>query len=132
MYKIKQKPEDFIVKEISNIKLDSKGKYTYFLLKKKDYTTLRALEMTARELRTPVKKFGFAGNKDRRAVTSQLCSAEGVSEKRLEEVKLKDIEISFKGKGDKPVCLGDLEGNSFEIVVRNISSKPELKQKFVN
>ncbi|MBN1644911.1 tRNA pseudouridine(13) synthase TruD, partial [Candidatus Woesearchaeota archaeon] len=28
--------------------------------------------------------------------------------------------------------LGDLEGNSFEIVVRNISSKPELKQKFVN
>lgn len=132
MYKIKQQPEDFVVKEISTVKCKEQGRYTYFLLKKKNYNTLRAVEMLAKQLRIPLKKFGFAGNKDRKAITTQMCSVEGVGESRLNEIKLQDIEISFKGKGDKPICLGDLEGNTFEIVVRNIDSKPEFRKTFIN
>lgn len=132
MYKIKQKPEDFLVKEISTVKCSKQGKYTYFWMKKKNYNTLRAVEMIAKQLKIPLKKLGFAGNKDRKAVTEQMCSVENVSESRLKSIDLKDISIEFKGKGDEPICLGDLEGNSFEIVVRNIDSIPKLQTGFIN
>ena len=38
MYKIKQIPEDFVVKEIKKLKFKDKGSYSYYLLKKRDYT----------------------------------------------------------------------------------------------
>ncbi|MBD3361242.1 tRNA pseudouridine(13) synthase TruD [Candidatus Woesearchaeota archaeon] len=132
MYKLKQQPDDFNVEEVSNIKIDETGKYTYFSVKKKNYTTLRAVEAIASKLNILPKKIGFAGNKDKKAITTQLFSAEKISKSRLEGIKLKDIEITFKGKGDVPICLGDLEGNSFEIVIRNINSKPKMKKEFIN
>ena len=81
MYKIKQIPEDFIVNEVIDIKLNPKGSYSYFILKKKDYATPAAIEKIARFLNIPVKKVGYAGAKDRRAVTTQLISIEGLPNK---------------------------------------------------
>ncbi|MBW3001976.1 tRNA pseudouridine(13) synthase TruD [Candidatus Woesearchaeota archaeon] len=132
MYRIKEKPEDFIVKEISIIKPEEKGKYTYFLLKKKNYNTIRAIEHVANALHINPKKFGFAGNKDKIAITEQTCSVPEVSKDRLEKVELRDIELKFLGKGREPISLGDLEGNKFEIIVRNIEKKPEAKKEFIN
>ncbi|MBD3303629.1 tRNA pseudouridine(13) synthase TruD [Candidatus Woesearchaeota archaeon] len=132
MYRIKEKTEDFIVKEISTIKPKEKGKYTYFLLKKKNYNTIRALEHAANALHINPKKFGFAGNKDKIAITEQVCSVPEVNKDRLEKIKLRDIELKFLGKGNEPISLGDLEGNEFEIIVRNIDKKPAAKKEFVN
>ena len=132
MYKIKQSPEDFIVKEISNVEINETGGYSYFLLKKKNYTTVRALQHIAQVLRIPLKRLGFAGTKDKNAVTEQVVSVKDVSKEKLEHVNLKDIEIKFLGKGEKPVSLGDLEGNYFEIVVRDYETKPKKLEKFRN
>ncbi|MBU3942094.1 MAG: tRNA pseudouridine(13) synthase TruD, partial [Nanoarchaeota archaeon] len=52
MYKIKQIPDDFIVKEITNIKLKEEGSYAYFILKKRNYTTERAVSTAAKYLET--------------------------------------------------------------------------------
>ena len=132
MYRIKELPEDFIVKEISTIKPSEKGKYTYFLLKKKNYNTIRAIEHIANALHVNPKKIGFAGNKDKIAITEQVCSLQGIDKERLEKIKLKDIEIKHLGKGNEPISLGDLEGNEFEITARNIDKKPRAKKKFIN
>jgi len=132
MYKIKQKPEDFIVREISIVKPEQQGKYTYFLLKKKSYNTVRAIEHIAKVLKINPKKIGFAGNKDKIAITEQVCSVLGGNKERLEKVNLQDLEIKYLGKGNEPISLGDLEGNEFEIIVRNIEGKPEAKNEFVN
>ena len=132
MYRIKELPEDFIVKEISTIKPSEKGKYTYFLLKKKNYNTIRAIEHIARALHINPKKIGFAGNKDKIAITEQTCSVPEIDKERLEKIKLKDIEIKYLSKGKEPISLGDLEGNEFQITVRNIDKKPKAKKKFIN
>lgn len=132
MYRIKELPEDFIVKEISTIKPVEKGKYTYFSLKKKNYNTIRAIEHIANALRINPKKIGFAGNKDKIAITEQMCSVPEIDKERLEKLKLKDIEITYLGKGNEPISLGDLEGNEFDITVRNIDKKPRAKKKFIN
>ena len=93
MYKLKQKPEDFIVNEITNIKLKDKGKYAIFLLKKENYTNERAVQKIAEKLRIPRKFIGYAGNKDKVAVTTQYISIKNSKIKRLE---LKDIKIELE------------------------------------
>lgn len=132
MYRIKEKPEDFIVKEISTIQPSEKGKYTYFLLKKKNYNTIRAIEHVANALHINPKKFGFAGNKDKIAITEQACSMPELNKDRIEKIRLRDIELKFLGKGSEPISLGDLKGNAFEITVRNIAEKPKAKKEFIN
>jgi tRNA pseudouridine13 synthase len=121
MYKIKQQPEDFIVREISNIEIKDKGEYLYFILKKKNYNTLTAIQHIANVLHVPINRFGFAGNKDKNAITEQLVSIMGVNKENLEKLNLKDIEIKILGYGDKYIYLGDLKGNGFTITIRNLN-----------
>lgn len=130
MYKIKQLPEDFFVKEVSNVKIKSTGRYSYFLLRKKDLTTEEAAQKIADFFRIPRKRFGYAGNKDRRAITEQICSILG----KIKNVKLKNLEIKILGYGDKPISLGDLNGNEFVITVRNLGNneKPKKISKIIN
>jgi len=126
MYKLKQIPEDFVVKEVSNVKIGDKGKYLYFKLSKREENTLDAVKQLSRELHLPEKNIGVAGNKDRNALTEQVCSLLGADKERLLKIKLDKIKIVFLGYGDVSVCLGDLEGNQFIIVVRNLETKTNI------
>ena len=126
MHKIKQIPEDFIVKEISNVTLNTNGQYAYFILKKKNYNTLTAIEIVASSLRISPKNIGFAGNKDKNAVTEQLISIKN-GKKDFEKVSLKDIGLKYVGKGDEEIYLGRLKGNEFYITIRGLEDK-EIKK----
>lgn len=132
MYVIKHVPEDFVVKEVSTVRLKEDGKFLYFRLWKKDCTTLFALERIARALRVPAKALSCAGYKDRRAVTEQVCSVRGVSREKLERLSFGNIVITVLGRGDEPVHVGGLEGNEFRIMVRNVDKLPEEKPMFRN
>ena len=131
-YIIKQLPEDFVVKEISGIKLVDSGEYTVFRLKKKNYPTERAVQHIAKALRIDRKRIGYAGNKDRVAITEQNISVKGMKKDKAESLGLKDIELKFAGYCKGPISLGDLEGNQFEIAVRNISEQPKKVEKIIN
>ena len=120
MYLIKQIPEDFCVTERTSVQPLAHGAYRYFWLGKRNRTTLDALRAVAAALRIPAQSLGYAGNKDKRAVTRQLCSAFHVSRDRIERVRLDGIGLEFYGSGDAPVSLGDLAGNSFVVTVRNL------------
>jgi tRNA pseudouridine13 synthase len=130
--KLKQLPEDFVVREISTITPGKEGKYTYFLLRKRNHTTLDALQHIAFAMHAPLSWFGCAGNKDKVAITEQVCSVASIPSESLKRLALAGIELIILGKGDKPVSLGDLKGNEFEIVVRDIDKLPERKTQFVN
>jgi len=119
MYKIKQIPEDFVVREITSTELKENGNYTYFTLKKRNYTTERAVSAIAHYLKKDRKNIGYAGAKDKNAITEQFISIRGQIKK--ENINLKDIELIYKGKGDERISLGDLKGNEFIITVRNLN-----------
>jgi len=123
MITLKRVPEDFVVEEISTIEPQKSGNYTLFELKKKYYTTLAALKKIASKLHIPLKDIGFAGNKDKQAITSQICSIKGVSKKRIEALELDNITISVLGFSDEPVNLGDLKGNKFTLIIRDHKEK---------
>ncbi|MBW2983851.1 tRNA pseudouridine(13) synthase TruD [Candidatus Woesearchaeota archaeon] len=129
MYRIKQIPEDFVVREVIRPILKREGDFAYFTLKKRNYSTLRAAEKTAELLNIPLKFIGFAGTKDKNAVTEQMISVKSINAEKLEDMKVKDLSYKLKGFSFKPLSLGDLEGNNFEITVRNLDSFDEFEKK---
>ena len=84
MYHIKQKPEDFIVKEIPDYESDENGNYAYFWLTKKNFTTVEAIRRIANKLDILLKRIGFAGSKDKIALTKQVISIKDIK-KELDE-----------------------------------------------
>ncbi len=120
MYKLKQLPEDFVVTEISSIQKSEQGKYLYFWMKKTERNTLNAVKELANRFRIREKDIGFAGSKDKHAVTEQLISFTGVKKENVERIKIRDVVLGFYGCGNEPISLGNLVGNKFEIVIRNL------------
>lgn len=123
MYQLKQLPEDFIVKERSSISLEKEGRYLYFILKKKNLNTIDAIRELARKLRIREKDIGFAGNKDKKAITKQYISITGVRKEKILATTHPKATLEFAGQGSQPICLGDLSGNSFTIVIRNLQKE---------
>ena len=120
MYKLKQIPEDFAVREISNFEIGEEGEYHIFLLKKRGISTPDACDLIAKIVKKGIKYISYAGNKDKEAVTEQLISIK--SDYPMQEIGHEKIQTTFVGKSKIPISLGNLEGNEFEIVVRNIES----------
>ena len=120
MYKLKQLPEDFIVREIADVPVRNSGRYLYIRLTKKGWNTLDVVKKLSAILNIPEKKIGFAGSKDKHALTEQMLSLDGVGKDRIAMVQISDVHLQFLGYADVPLSLGDLKGNAFEIVVRNL------------
>ena len=79
----------------------------------------------ARILRISQARFGWAGTKDKRAITKQKISIWDINEEELARIHLKDIEFKPIGRSNTKVSLGDLWGNRFKITIRNIDTSPE-------
>jgi tRNA pseudouridine13 synthase len=119
---IKQVPEDFIVRERARLILNPSGRFAYYRLSKRGYSTQKAVETVARAFHKRLKYVNFAGNKDKHAVTEQSISILHGPARSLER---EGIKLEFLGRGRERINLGDLEGNEFEITVRNIGKGPD-------
>jgi len=121
--KIKQIAEDFIVKEVLKLKLCD-GPYNYYLLKKKNWNTLDVIN----RLTEKGYEIGYAGLKDRNAITEQYIS---IHKKKL-NFTLKDCEFEFLGSGKERINQGDLQGNEFIITIRYLDEKLNDVKQIVN
>lgn len=127
---IKTKPADFFVREITNREEGEEGKYLIVELTKENWDTHSVISEISRRLRVSRNRLGFAGTKDKFAVTTQKIGIWDVAEEELERVKIAAVSFKIVGRSNKAVSLGDLCGNEFEIVIRDIEgSKEELKEK---
>jgi tRNA pseudouridine13 synthase len=122
---IRQQLEDFIVEELTNRVETTNGKYLIVELTKKNWDIHHLVRDLARILRISQKRFGWAGTKDRRAITKQKISVWDVGEEDMARVRLRDVELNVIGRSNKKISLGDLWGNRFKIVVRNIELSQE-------
>jgi len=101
--------------------LDRGGEYLHFTIYKENKDTMEVVSWLTRNLKCNAKNFQFAGTKDRRAVTTQRCSAYRIEAERLEAQnktlrgsKVGDFEYHQQG-----LELGDLSGNEFVITLRD-------------
>ncbi|MBR4504930.1 MAG: tRNA pseudouridine(13) synthase TruD [Candidatus Methanomethylophilaceae archaeon] len=118
---LKTVPEDFVVREISDSPREKEdGKYTIATVTTRNWETNRLVRMLSRTMGISRERIGFAGTKDKRAITTQLMSFYGNPD--LGKVDLKDVSISGAYRGARGIQIGDLIGNSFEITVRDCSA----------
>lgn len=115
--RIKTLAEDFVVDEISSLPPEKEGDYTIARVTCTNWETNRLIRMMSRSAGISRERIGFAGTKDKRAVTSQLMSFKCDPE-TLSRINLKDLEIDVMGRSARPVRIGDLVGNTFRIKVR--------------
>lgn len=115
-----KKPEDFIVEELPLYKPSQVGTHTFFAIRKRNLTTLEAINRIARDLQVQNRQFGYAGLKDKNAVTTQVLSVEGVAPERILEVQQPDIEVLWAERHAHKLRVGHLRGNRFEIVLRDV------------
>jgi tRNA pseudouridine13 synthase len=116
--RLKKDPEDFIVKEISDgPEPTTNGRFVIAEITTRNWETNRLVRLLSRSLGISRERIGFAGTKDKRAITTQLMSFEcpiGF----MERIALKDVEIRNTYTAKKGIQIGDLKGNSFTIKVR--------------
>lgn len=94
--------------------------YLHFTLVKEDWDTFRALNRIRRRLDVSLKRFGFSGMKDKRAVTAQRVSLWKGRRKSLVHLRLKDLLLKDFEYSDSRINLGNAIGNRFTITIREI------------
>ena len=124
-------PQDFIVEEITKdnrihtidyfsetTKSDDEGQTIYADLVKVGVSTLDVIEELEKNLGLGPKSIGYAGIKDRDAITSQLLSFRNVSIDKIQGIRASNFFLKniYQGKG--ALQAGDLLGNRFTIILR--------------
>ena len=121
---IRNQYEDFYVEEIPEMFPTGEGPNIWIWIEKIGRTTLDVVLDIARDLHIGRKRMGFAGMKDKKALTRQwICIANMESEEQFRQVENLDIyktdflEIT---RGRKKLRMGQLNGNKFKILIRDL------------
>ncbi|KAK6111088.1 tRNA pseudouridine synthase TruD family protein [Brugia pahangi] len=96
--------------------------YVHFTLCKENKDTHYALSVISKFLGIKNSSFGICGTKDRRALTTQRVSLYRCEIERLRKLnaKLRGIRLTDFTSSSKPCKLGDLWGNRFKIILRDV------------
>jgi tRNA pseudouridine13 synthase len=117
---LRVEPEDFIVEEIPLVKKGSaSGPYLICRLTKKNWELQHAIKEIAKRLGISHRRIGWAGTKDRNAITRQLISLYNVTADQVTGIRLKDITLEPVGQSNEALSLGELLGNRFDILIRD-------------
>ena len=127
---IREENEDFYVEEVPLQMPTGEGQNTWIQIEKNGRTTLDVVLDIAKILHISRKRTGFAGMKDRSAITRQwLCVSNMTKEElpnledQLHNVKILDIQQS-----QKKLRMGQLKGNKFKLNIKNTNNPAEDKE----
>ena len=113
--------EDFRVEEIPG-EVGSEGPYLICRLIKRDWELQHAVKEISKRLGISHRRIGWAGTKDRHAITSQLVSLYNISPEQVASVQLKDISLEVVGRSNTQISLGALRANRFVLRIRETVS----------
>ena len=126
--RLRARPEDFRVRELERFETEpvdaSPDAYPHVVLRVtlSNWDTNDFARALSNRLGISRERVSWAGTKDKRAVTTQLFSVDGIDPADLPDLSSADIDVV--GRAGRPVLFGDLAGNAFEITVRD-PARPE-------
>ncbi len=132
---LRKKIEDFVVKEIlkngtvideettKHLVKKGEGPFLHCLMVKYDVETFLAIEKIANKFRVKQNHVKVAGLKDRRAVSYQRISIKGVKPEQVRNANINGVKLYPLYQSWEPVNIGDLWGNLFKVVIREVRMK---------
>ena len=121
---LKEQVNDFIVQEQMERDFSDDGDHLIVKLRKQNMTTMDAVDKLSNMLHISRKRIGYAGNKDKRAVTEQFIFIQGFSEEDVNQIFTDEFDLEVVGRNGR-IGLGALQANRFEITVRNVALPQE-------
>jgi len=117
--KLKMEAEDFVVDEVSKYPPEKPdGKVCVARVTATNWETNRLVRHMSKSLGISRNRIGFAGTKDKRAVTSQLMSFEAPVDEVM-ALRLSQVRVEGGYAAKRGMTIGDLVGNNFKIRVRD-------------
>lgn len=119
--KLKQQPSDFLVEENINIIIsENKKTHSIYIMEKTELDTFDAIRAISKKTKVPLFQIGYAGLKDKHAITKQYISIP--TNYNIKKLVLDKISLSFIGYSNKKIKIGDLKSNKFSITIRDIKT----------
>jgi tRNA pseudouridine13 synthase len=106
-------PGDFCVTEIPLYDFSGQGEHLIITFRKKNLTTWEALDIFSSTLGCKVKEIGYAGLKDKNAMTVQSISVHKKYESRLKHLQHPAVKILNTTYHGNKIRTGHLKGNRF-------------------
>ena len=120
---IRSHAADFIVIEHHDMSFTETGEHMWFKVEKTNSNTAWVATQLASACKVPARQVGFAGLKDRHAITQQWFSVQLPKVSDLQTIKNKlpeEIQILEHHWHQSKIKTGQLKHNEFKLVVRNV------------
>ena len=118
--RLRAAPSDFLVNEIPlEEKGGTDGPFLICTLTKTNWELQHAVKEIAKRLGISHRRIGWAGTKDRNAITTQWISIYKVTAEQVNAIHLKDIVLTPVRNSNEALALGHLQGNQFDLVIRD-------------
>ncbi|MGM0623000.1 MAG: tRNA pseudouridine(13) synthase TruD [Campylobacterota bacterium] len=127
----KQSPSDFIVKEQNLYEFSGEGEHLVYYIRKKNLTTWELLSIIAKHCNIKTKEIGYAGLKDKNALTYQYISLHKDHESKIQTLIHPSIKIISQTHHNNKIKMGHLSGNTFFIRFKRVSPLEAKKIKDV-
>ena len=114
----KVEPDDFIVEEIAAYEPSGEGQHLFLWIEKRDIPHDLLMRRIASILEVSPNDIGFAGIKDRRAVTRQYVSVPISSAERVDGLNSDQLTVLRSSPHGNKLKTGHLRGNRFTVVLR--------------
>lgn len=121
---IKQSPEDFFVDETLSFSFTGEGEHSYLKIRKTGQNTMWVVGVLARHFNVKERDIGFAGLKDRQAVTTQWFSllARSITPEKIQSFNEDGVEILDVQRHSGKLRKGAIKYNHFRIIVRELKA----------
>ncbi len=120
---VRQSPEDYHVTEILDNSPSGNGPNTYIRVQVRDLDTLEVVQILAEYLDRETEDFCVADYKGSQSVSLQWISLEHLDPRALDNFQHDNIEIIKITRHPEKLQPVDLEGNRFEITLREVSEE---------
>ncbi len=120
--RIKARPEDFFVEEIPAYEPSGSGEHLYLFIEKRGKGTLEVVQSVARHFSVKRSAVGYAGLKDKHAITRQRLSVylPGQDETQFGPLTVPGVEVLHSARHGNKLRRGHLRGNRFIIYIRDV------------
>jgi tRNA pseudouridine13 synthase len=125
MARLRSEPEDFRVDEIPLYAPSGEGGHTFVRVEKRLRTTEEVARALARAAGIRAADVGYAGRKDRVAVTTQWFSVEGLAPEAALALELPGARVLEARRHSHKLRTGQLRGNRFEITAREVDPQTQ-------
>jgi tRNA pseudouridine13 synthase len=123
--RIKSEPEDFVVHEVPAYLPSGAGDHLFVHFEKRGLDTPAAVQRIARALGVDPRDAGYAGLKDKHAVTRQWASFFKGDVDKARALDVDSIRILEASRHENKIRTGHLDGNRFSILVRDAEHAPD-------